>query len=97
MKEATKPNGTKYWVYIIVYVDVISINHDTKSIMDLILNLYPMKEGNIKTPRVYLGATIKEWKLQEVDGAFSRFYASKANAYAKEAVQIVESCMLKNK
>jgi len=97
MKEATKPDGTKYWAYIIVYVDdVLCVNHDTKSTMDLISNLYRMKEGSIETPKVYLGANIKEWKLQDADGEFIKCYASSSNTYAKEAVRIVEGLMLKN-
>ena len=97
MKEATKPDGTKYWAYIIVYVDdVLCVNHDTKSTMDLISNLYRMKEGSIETPKVYLGANIKEWKLQDADGEFTKCYASSSNTYAKEAVRIVEGLMLKN-
>ena len=34
MKQATKPDGTKYWSYIIVYVDdILCIDHDSKSKM----------------------------------------------------------------
>ena len=64
MKEAIKPDGNKYWVYIIVYVDdMLCVNHDTKSTMDPISNLYCMKEGTIETPKVCLGANIKEQKF----------------------------------
>ena len=62
MKEATKFDGTKYWAYIIVYVDVC-IDHDAKATMNQISDIYHMKEGSIETPIVYLGANIKEWKL----------------------------------
>ena len=64
--------------------------------MDRISNLYRMKEGSIETPKVYLGANIKEWKSQDTDGEFTKRYTSSSNTYAKEAVRIVEGLMLKN-
>ena len=33
-----------------------------------------MKGGSIETQKVYLGANIKEWKLQYYDGQFDKFY-----------------------
>ena len=69
MKQATKPDGTKYWSYIIVYVDnVLCIDHDPKSMMKMISEIYRMKEGSIETPKVYLGANIKQWNLQDENG-----------------------------
>ena len=96
VKKAIKLDGAEYWAYIIVYVDnILCLNHDTKSTMDLISNLYRMKEGSIETPKVYLGANIKERKLQDANGEFSKRYASSSNTYTKEAVRIVQSLMLK--
>ena len=61
MKQAPKPDGTKYWWYIIVYVDdVLCIDHDPKSMMKMISEIYLMKEGSIETPKVYLGTSIKQ-------------------------------------
>ena len=94
MKQATKPDGTKYWSYIIVYVDdVLCIDHDPKLMMNKISNIYRMKEGSVETPKVYLGANIKQWKLQDEKGEFNKCYALSSETYGKEAVRIVESLM----
>ena len=54
MKQVTKQDGTKYWSYIIVYVyDILCIDHDPKSKMKLISDIYRMKEGSIAMPKVY--------------------------------------------
>ena len=98
MKEATKPDGTKYWAYIIVYVDdVLVINHNAKATMNLISNIYRMKDGSIETPKVYLGANIKEWNIQDPEGQFDKCYALSSETYTKEAIRVVNSLMLKHK
>ena len=52
MKEEIKPDGTEYWAYIIVYVgDILCVNHDTKSTIDSIYNLYRMKWEIIESPK----------------------------------------------
>ena len=97
MKEATRPDGTKYWSYIIVYVDdILCINHNPTATMDLISGIYRMKQGSIEKPKVYLGANIREWKLQDENGSFTNCYALRSETYAKEAVRIVEALMLKH-
>ena len=96
MKQATKPDGTKYWSYIIVYVDdILCINHDPKSKMKMISDIHLMKEGSIERPKVYLGTNITQWNLQDEDGEFNKCYALSSETYGKEAVRIAESLMLK--
>ena len=97
MKESVKPNGEKYWSYIIVYVDdILCINHDPQIPMKQISNIYRMKDNSIMKPKVYLGANIKEWSLQDEDGESSKCWAQSSETYAKEAVRVVEALMHNN-
>ena len=69
MKQATKLDGIKYWSYIIFYVeDILCIDHDPKLKMKIISDIYRMKQDSIETPKFYLGANIKQWNLQDIDG-----------------------------
>ncbi len=40
--------------------------------MNLISNIYRMKDGSIETPKVYIGAIIKDWNIQDPGGQFEK-------------------------
>ena len=97
MKESIKPNGEKYWSYIIVYVDdILCIHHDPRIPMKQISNIYRMKDGSISTPKVYLGANIKEWSSQDENGQSSHCWAQSSETYTRESVRVVEALMQKH-
>ena len=86
-KPQMKPDGTKYYEYLLVYVDdILCISHNTKAIMDELAALYRLKEGSVGPPERYLGADTK--KTQANSGL--ECWAMSSDSYVKEAVKIVE-------
>ena len=62
MKKAVKPNGFKYWEYLLVFVDdILLVSHDTTATMDALKKIYRLKEDSVGPPKRYLSATIKRW------------------------------------
>lgn len=64
-KASTKPDGTKYYAYLLIYVDdVICIDLDPKKYIDQIGTVFKIKEGSSGPPTVYLGANIQKVKAR---------------------------------
>ena len=64
MRPATKPNGFKYYEYLLVYVDdVLAISHDPKPLIEEIGKTYELKKGSVGPPARYLGATISKFQI----------------------------------
>ena len=60
-KPMTKPNGHKYYCYLLVYVDDVLIIDDNPDIfMKQIQSLYQVKSDSIKPPDIYIGANIQK-------------------------------------
>ena len=60
IKPQTKPDGTRYYEMLLVYVDdILVLSHDTKPIIDGIASQFQLKEDSLRAPNQYLGATIK--------------------------------------
>lgn len=60
-KPSTKPNGEKYYTYLLIYVDdVICIDMNPKHYIEAIGNVFKIKEGSAGPPTVYLGANIQK-------------------------------------
>ena len=60
IKPRTKPDGTRYYEMLLVYVDdILVLSHDTKPIIDRIMGQFQLKEDSLRPPKQYLGATIK--------------------------------------
>ena len=86
MKANTKPDGFKYWEYVLCYVDdVLVISHDPQKVMDYLNSRYTMKEGSVKEPDEYLGAQIRKYN---VDG--KEVWSMSSDLYVKRAVADVE-------
>ena len=52
-----KTNGVRYYEYVLIYVDdILCMSHDPKALMQKLDKYFPMKEGSIGTPDIYLGA-----------------------------------------
>jgi len=68
MHAKTKPDGFKYWSYILVYSDdLLVIHHDPQRIMDYLASCYTLKDGSVMEPKVYLGAQVKKWYISGSD------------------------------
>ena len=64
MHPAVKPNGDKYWEYVLCNVnDILAISHDPKTIMKDLGVYYTLKLGSIKEPDQYLGAQVHKFHI----------------------------------
>lgn len=87
----SRPDGTSYYSYLVVYVDdILCIHHNPKSIMDRIGSIFRLKDG-VSSPTMYLGTDIKPWEYQRDDGTIGKCWALGANSYLKEALKVVST------
>jgi hypothetical protein len=94
MKPTVRPDdGFEYYSYILFYVDdCLAINHDAEQCLQEIDKFFPMKQGSIGDPDIYLGAKLRQVKLNNGVNAWS-FSPTK---YVQEAVGNVEKFIDKN-
>ena len=93
MKIETKPNGEKYYAYILCYVDDLLIVHDDPyKDMQKIKNHYPVAEKSIGPPKVYLGANIQKLKSNTAN---LDCWGASSEQYVRESVKNVKA-RLKN-
>ena len=60
-KPMTKQDGTKYYAYLLIYVDdVISVDVNARNHIDELGTIFKIKEGSAGPPKVYLGANIQK-------------------------------------
>ena len=89
-KPKTKPNGEKYYSYLLIYVDdVISIDINPKENIDLINGRFTIKKGSAGPPSVYLGANIQELPSRRGD----KCWGMSCKQYVKDAVRTVKDCL----
>ena len=62
LKAMTRPdNGTRYYTYILCYVDdILCIHHDAMSVLSKINEYLPLKPDSIGDPDIYLGAKLQQ-------------------------------------
>ena len=93
-KMKTRSDGTKYYSYLVVYVDdILSIDDNPKIALDIIDSHFKLKPGSVSFPNHYLGTDIRRWRITSQDGDELNTYAMGSNNYVKEAVKICESRM----
>ena len=64
-KPILKKDETKYYAYLIVYVDgMLCIHENPKEVMDKVEDLYRLKDV-VSSPTIHLGTGIREWKYQD--------------------------------
>jgi hypothetical protein len=94
IRPAIKPDGYKYYEYVLIYVDdILCCSHKAKDIMDTLAGLYRLKEDpktgkKYDKPTRYLGANLCEYKL---DDDMNTYWSISAEEYVKEAVRNVEA------
>ena len=65
----TKEDGSKYYAYLVVYVDdVLCCDVDPSITMEQILSTFRLKNG-YTDPELYLGTGIRPWTFTAGDGA----------------------------
>jgi hypothetical protein len=89
LRPACKPNGFKYYEYLLAYVDdILVLSYDPGKILLHLSEFYRLKEGYAK-PQRYLGAQVKEWRFPN-DPTKIR-WALSSEQYVKEAVKNIET------
>jgi Reverse transcriptase (RNA-dependent DNA polymerase) len=92
MKAKGKPNGDAYWEYVLVYVDdILCISHEPQKFMDMLGDKYTLKAGSVGPPTTYLGAEIRQHRIEGSDEPEKVRWAMSSDAYVKRAVAEVES------
>jgi hypothetical protein len=88
MRPAVKPDGTKYWEYVLVYVDdLLAVSHNPGIIMEQLREHYTLKAGSVRPPAEYLGSDIKEFIIPTVNGENTEScWSMSANTYVKRDV-----------
>ena len=96
-KRFTKPDGTKYYGYMLLYVDdAMCINHDATAELLKLDAHFKMKPGSIGDPDIYLGAKITDFKI---DGygpdEIVRAWGMSPTKYVTTAINNVEDYLAK--
>ena len=92
MKPSVKTDGTKYWTYVLFYVDdCLAMSEDATSILKQIDKYFKMKKGSIGDPDIYLGAKLKEHTLPNGVKAWGK----SPSKYIQEAVKNIETYLAK--
>jgi len=88
-KPTVRSDGTKYYMYILVYTDdILAIAEDPQAIMDKLDQHFLLKKGSVGPPTTYLGATIGTYRLPD-DPTKDRWSIS-SDKYVKEAINNVK-------
>ena len=90
LKDETKPDGTEYYEYVLVYVDdVLHLHHDPKTFMNRLAEVYRLKDGSVGEPDGYHGANIE--KVQLGDGSVACSVTSRE--YVTNSIQNLEDTL----
>ena len=93
MRPATKPNGFKYWGYILCYVDdVLVLSHQPQHYIDGITAVFKLKNDKAEKPDMYLGAQIEE----VISNEGTKCWTMPSVKYLKAAIDNVESKLSKS-
>jgi hypothetical protein len=91
MHPKTKPDGFKYWLYILVYTDdILVVDHEPKVIMDYLASRCTLKPGNVKEPDMYLGAQVSKFYIDGAENPEKPHWVRSSESYVKQAVTDVE-------
>ena len=91
IRPADKLGGTKYYEYIMCYIDdILSVSHDAKSILQSLQGQFKLKGDKIEPPDIYLGAQLGTTQVEGNEGWF--MYSEK---YVKSTIQNTEETLQK--
>ena len=91
MRAKSKPDGFRYWSYIMVYTDdILVVDHEPKLVMDYLASCYTLKPGSVKEPDTYLGAQVSKFYIDGASDPMKPRWAMSSEKYVKQAVADVE-------
>ena len=86
MKPKRKPNGTKYWAYLLVYVDdCLAVDHMPNDVMEKLMKEYKLKNDEFGEPKRYLGANVGLYELDDN----KKYWSMSAHDYLQQACKTV--------
>jgi hypothetical protein len=89
MRPAVKPDGEKYYEYLLAYVDdLCGMSINTEHMFKAIGSIFTLKKDSVKEPDLYLGADIEKKYFDEEPDKI-RWSMSSTN-YTKKAIAEVE-------
>ena len=69
IRPAVKPDGSKYYEYIMCYVnDILSVSLDAKSVLRSLQGQFKLKGNKIEPPDMYLGTQLGTMQVEGNDG-----------------------------
>ena len=87
MQPAVKPNGFKYYEYVLCFVDeILSISHFPDVTMDGIQACFTLRDDKVEEPNDYLGAQLSKTKYE----CGNDFWTMSSSKYCKAAITNVE-------
>ena len=97
LKQFEKPNGTKYYGYMLLYVDdAMCINHKAIEELKKLDNYFAMKPGSIGDPNIYLGGKISEVEIDGfADDEVVRAWSLSPTKYVQASINNVEEYLAK--
>ena len=97
IKQFTKPCGTTYYGYMLLYVDdAMCINHDGENELKRLDNYFKMKPGSIGDPDIYLGAKISSVNVSDPrTKVVSKAWGLSPTKYVHAAINNVEEFLAK--
>ena len=86
----TKPDGYKYYEYILVYVDdVLIVSHDPEKHLEVIKANYELNPASVGPPTRYLGADVEK-VMKPGDPTGREYWSFSARTYVRNAVKNVK-------
>ena len=90
LREFAKPDGFKYYEYILVYVDdVLIISHAPEEHLKVIEATYELNPASVGPPSRYLGADVEK-VTRPGDPTGQEYWSFSAHTYVKNAVKNVK-------
>ena len=91
IRPAVKPDRTKYYEYIMRYVDdILSVSHDTKSILQSLQGQFKLKGDKTEPPDMYFYTQLG---TMQVDG--NEGWIMSSEKYVKSVIQNIEEMLQK--
>jgi hypothetical protein len=92
MRPAVKADGSKYYEYVLCYVDdILVVLEWPKRIMEGLEAKYMLKAGSVGEPTMYLGAKVSKYQLEHSDNPDKVPWSLSGEDYVNRAVKDVET------
>jgi hypothetical protein len=92
MRPAVKADGSKYYEYVLCYVDdILVVSERPKRIMEGLEAKYVQKTGSVGEPMTYLGAKVSKYRLEHSDNPDKVRWSLSAEDCMNHAVKDVET------